>query len=253
VERQDVQSDLTPVAHALCQLRLSRSFSHPLCALSRSLFISSGHVTLPSLTAYLASAYQSAGGVVHQTPPLFSALKQNGARLSQLARQGLSAKVDLEAKTRPVHVYSIRVVEFEPPFYTLDITCGSGFYVRSLVRDIGAHFQCGSTLLHLVRTQQSGFTLESAHVLNVDDMVRPTKTGGDIVGSDAEASSDASADQRTSLPFTPAAPSFAAAPPYAHLPCTRENVIRVLSIPLERRRVSTVPRDDLPPSTTPRT
>lgn len=73
-------------------------------------------------------------GDIMQVPPLYSALKKDGERLSTLMKRGEA----VEAKpARPVRVYSLSLQQFQPPLFTLDVECGGGFYVRSLVSDIG--------------------------------------------------------------------------------------------------------------------
>ncbi|KFO28973.1 Attractin-like protein 1 [Fukomys damarensis] len=78
-------------------------------------------------------------GNIMQVPPLYSALKKDGQRLSTLMKRGEV----VEAKpARPVTVYSISLQKFQPPFFTLDVECGGGFYIRSLVSDIGKGPDC---------------------------------------------------------------------------------------------------------------
>ncbi|XP_069374191.1 pseudouridylate synthase TRUB1 isoform X4 [Paralichthys olivaceus] len=73
-------------------------------------------------------------GDIMQVPPLYSALKKDGQRLSVLLKKGQK----VEAKpARPVTVYNLTLQEFKPPLFTLDVECGGGFYVRSLVDDLG--------------------------------------------------------------------------------------------------------------------
>ncbi|MEE6509139.1 hypothetical protein FKM82_024535 [Ascaphus truei] len=77
--------------------------------------------------------------------PSYSALKKDGKRLSSLLREG----AEVEAKpARPVTVYSLSVSAFQPPLFTLDVECGGGFYVRSLVSDIGK-CKCTALILNL--------------------------------------------------------------------------------------------------------
>lgn len=198
-----------------------------MCAVSSLLLLGLlAHVTRGDLEAYLAASYASGGGLIEQTPPLFSALKQNGQRLSQLAREG--GEVDLDAKTRPIRVYSIEVTEFAPPFFTVSISSGSGFYVRSLMRDIGARFTCGATLVDLVRTRQCGFDIGDEHLIEVglEELVRGRTRRDDRI--DAPPATLAPADHTKSSTITT----------YTGLPCTRDNVLRVLAVPIEQRRLA---------------
>ncbi|XP_004631616.1 probable tRNA pseudouridine synthase 1 isoform X2 [Octodon degus] len=103
-------------------------------------------------------------GNIMQIPPLYSALKKDGQRLSALMKRG---KV-VEAKpARPVTVYSISLEKFQPPFFTIDVECGGGFYIRSLVSDIGKELSSCASVLELTRTKQGPFTLEE-HALPED-------------------------------------------------------------------------------------
>ncbi|XP_006165181.1 probable tRNA pseudouridine synthase 1 [Tupaia chinensis] len=98
-------------------------------------------------------------GNIMQVPPLYSALKKDGQRLSTLVKRGEV----VEAKpARPVTVYSISLEKFEPPFFTLDVECGGGFYIRSLVSDIGKELASCASVLELTRTKQGPFSLEHA-------------------------------------------------------------------------------------------
>ncbi|XP_034563660.1 probable tRNA pseudouridine synthase 1 [Notolabrus celidotus] len=96
-------------------------------------------------------------GDIMQVPPLYSALKQDGQRLSVMLMKGQK----VEAKpARPVTVYNLTLQEFKPPLFTLDIECGGGFYVRSLVDDLGKALSSCAHVKELTRTKQGQFTLE---------------------------------------------------------------------------------------------
>ncbi|XP_037610026.1 probable tRNA pseudouridine synthase 1 [Sebastes umbrosus] len=96
-------------------------------------------------------------GDIMQVPPLYSALKIDGQRLSVLLKKGHK----VEAKpARPVTVYNLTLQEFKPPLFTLDIECGGGFYVRSLVDDLGKTLSSCAHVKELIRTKQGQFTLE---------------------------------------------------------------------------------------------
>ncbi|KAJ0016031.1 hypothetical protein NQD34_014321 [Periophthalmus magnuspinnatus] len=96
-------------------------------------------------------------GDILQVPPLYSALKKDGQRLSVLLKQGQK----VEAKpARAVTVYNITLQDFSPPLFTLDLECGGGFYVRSLVDDLGKALSSCAHVKSLTRTKQGPFTLE---------------------------------------------------------------------------------------------
>ncbi|XP_069564912.1 pseudouridylate synthase TRUB1 [Brachyistius frenatus] len=101
-------------------------------------------------------------GDIMQVPPLYSALKKDGQRLSVLLKKGHK----VEAKpARPVTVHNLTLQEFKPPLFTLDIECGGGFYVRSLVDDLGKALSSCAHVKDLTRTKQGPFTLQE-HTLH---------------------------------------------------------------------------------------
>ncbi|XP_071760982.1 pseudouridylate synthase TRUB1 [Centroberyx gerrardi] len=103
-------------------------------------------------------------GDIMQVPPLYSALKKDGQRLSVLLKKGHK----VEAKpARAVTVYNLILQDFKPPLFTLDIECGGGFYVRSLVDDLGKALSSCAHVKELSRTKQGQFTLED-HALRED-------------------------------------------------------------------------------------
>lgn len=112
-----------------------------------------------------------------QTPPMFSAIKQNGVRMYELARKG--EVVDIPP--REVEVYSIKQTspineEYE---FSIDTIVSKGTYIRSLCRDIGETLGCGATLTSLIRTKTAGFSLDRCVDLdhltpeNISDYILP--------------------------------------------------------------------------------
>lgn len=117
------------------------------------------HLTQAAVMAAL-SQFQ---GEIEQIPPMYSAVHIKGQRLYDLARRGTAETVDIPR--RQVIVHHIDVVHWqagETPQITLDITCGAGTYIRSIARDLGQVLGVGGTLASLLRTQSSGFTLETS-------------------------------------------------------------------------------------------
>ena len=103
-------------------------------------------------------------GEISQVPPLFSALKVGGKRLSDRAREASAQGVECEVapQTRVVNIHSINLTEFSPPHFTMEVLCGSGTYMRSLVRDIGTKLGTVAHMEHLCRTKHGPFSLEDA-------------------------------------------------------------------------------------------
>lgn len=104
-------------------------------------------------------------GTIDQVPPMYSALKQNGVRLYELARQGI--KVHREA--RKVTIYSIENIKIESnDNIQMDVCCSKGTYIRSLCYDIGEKLNVGATMTALERIQNGTFTKEEA--INIEDL-----------------------------------------------------------------------------------
>jgi tRNA pseudouridine55 synthase len=115
---------------------------------------------VPNLTAtHISNILSSFKGEVEQVPPMYSALKHNGKRLYDLARQGITVK----RNARKVTIYDIRLEKIDLPFITINVVCGKGTYIRSLASDIGEILGCGATLQYLARTRYGAFS-ESNHV-----------------------------------------------------------------------------------------
>ena len=96
-------------------------------------------------------------GDIMQLPPMYSAVQVNGQRLYDLARKG----VEVEREPRPITVYGIELVSYDEGSRegVLDISCGKGTYIRTIINDIGERLGCGGVMTSLVRTSSGGFTL----------------------------------------------------------------------------------------------
>ncbi len=97
-------------------------------------------------------------GHIEQRPPAYSAIKVQGKRAYDLARKGNEVKL----AARPAIIYSIHVVRYEYPQLVLDISCGSGTYVRSLGRDLAASLGTGAVMSGLERTAIGAFSIHDA-------------------------------------------------------------------------------------------
>lgn len=102
-------------------------------------------------------------GRIMQTPPMYSALKVDGRKLCDLARQG----IEIERQAREIQIYSLSVNLDKPQEgkYILDVKCSKGTYIRTLCSDIGKELSCGGAMSSLVRTEAGGFTLEDCCTL----------------------------------------------------------------------------------------
>lgn len=98
-------------------------------------------------------------GRLEQIPPMYSAVKVNGKKLYELAREGR----EIERKSRTIEVYDIRIRRFLPPDRVeMDIDCSKGTYIRTLCADIGRALGCGGHMAELLRTATGTFSLENA-------------------------------------------------------------------------------------------
>jgi tRNA pseudouridine55 synthase len=100
-------------------------------------------------------------GTIEQVPPMYSAIKHKGQPLHKLARQG----IEIERKARKVNVLRAAVTAWEPPEFTLEVTCSPGTYIRSLAHDLGQLLGCGAHLARLVRQASGTFLLDDAVTL----------------------------------------------------------------------------------------
>ena len=103
-------------------------------------------------------ALDSFRGDLEQLPPMYSAVKQDGRKLYELARAG----VTVTRRPRSVTLHSLELVDWTPPTFTLELTCSAGTYVRSLAHDLGEALGTGAYLAALTRTASGAFRLQDA-------------------------------------------------------------------------------------------
>ena len=102
-------------------------------------------------------------GEIEQTPPIYSAIKVNGRKLYEYARRG---QFDVEIPTRKVNIYDISFIENseyykdDKFYFSIDISCGKGTYVRTIATSIGEKLNLPSTMSKLTRTRSGEITLE---------------------------------------------------------------------------------------------
>ncbi len=120
-------------------------------------------------------------GEYQQIPPMYSALKVNGKKLYELAREG---KV-IERKARTVEIYEIVVLNIKLPRVKIQVRCSKGTYIRTLCYDIGEKLGCKGCMEELVRTRVSGFRIEEAVSLKkVEEFVASGKVEAYILAVD---------------------------------------------------------------------
>lgn len=97
-----------------------------------------------------------------QVPPMYSALKVNGKKLYELAREGK----EVERAARPITIYEIEILEENMPEFTIRVSCSKGTYIRTLCHDIGQKLGCGAVMVSLKRTKAGNFDIEGAYTLS---------------------------------------------------------------------------------------
>jgi tRNA pseudouridine55 synthase len=113
---------------------------------------------IPSPDAIIAACARFTGKIM-QTPPMYSALKVGGKKLCDLARAGGF----IEREPRQIEIFNITCSPTGTlTDFTLDVTCSSGTYIRTLCADIGANLGCGGVMASLRRLEAGGFNLEPA-------------------------------------------------------------------------------------------
>ena len=106
----------------------------------------------------LHKALESLTGEIDQIPPMYSALKKDGVRLYELARQGQ----EIEREPRRVSVYELELLSFNKPEALVRVKCSKGTYVRVLGEDIGKILGCGAHLTALRRTKIADIDISEA-------------------------------------------------------------------------------------------
>lgn len=109
-------------------------------------------------------AIQSFNGEYAQVPPMYSALKVNGKKLYELAREGKT----VERKARNVQIHEIKIHEIVLPRISMTVNCSKGTYIRTLCHDIGQKVGCGGCMEQLLRTQVGMFRVEES--LRLDEI-----------------------------------------------------------------------------------
>ena len=106
-------------------------------------------------------------GEQEQVPPMYSALKVNGKKLYELARQG----IEVERKARVITIEDIVIDEVNLPEIVMTVTCSKGTYIRTLCNDIGEALGCGGCMKSLLRTKVGPFELtESVRLGEIEEM-----------------------------------------------------------------------------------
>lgn len=134
-------------------------------------------------SAQLHEAVAAFVGDYDQIPPMYSAIKQNGKKLYELAREG----IEVERKPRRIHIDAITILDDSKlsteHIFTMEIKCSKGTYIRTLCNDIGESLGCGAAMQSLARTRVGAFSLDSAVTLSQVEEMRDAGTLGDMIKS----------------------------------------------------------------------
>lgn len=168
-------------ATKLCELLLDKEKTYEavmLLGVTTDTEDMTGNILTESKTQITEDAVRTAAekfkGEYGQIPPMYSALKVDGKRLYELAREGK----EIERKPRNVEIFENMPLSFEKDeegfvkTVTLRIRCSKGTYIRSLLRDMGEYLGCGACMKSLVRTQAGTFTIDTAITLDEVEQAR---------------------------------------------------------------------------------
>lgn len=132
----------------------------------------------------IETAIKSFVGEIEQIPPMYSAIKQDGKKLYELARKG----IEVERKKRKITIYEINIeaIDLENGRVKIDVLCSKGTYIRTLCEDIGMKLGVGAYMNTLERTQTGPFTLNDSYTL--DELTKMGENGtldGALIPTDA--------------------------------------------------------------------
>ena len=119
----------------------------------------------------LRAAADDFTGEITQIPPMYSAIKYHGKKLYEIARCG----GEVERKPRNICINSITITGRADRDFTMDISCSSGTYIRTLCHDIGARLGCGACMSALRRTRVGKFSIDDAHT--IDEIIKAQEKG----------------------------------------------------------------------------
>lgn len=114
----------------------------------------------------ILNSINSFKGEYYQIPPMYSALKQNGVRLYELARKG----IEVERKGRLINIHNLEDIKINNPYISMKVTCSKGTYIRSLCYDIGEKLGVFATMTQLNRAKTSVFSQEKS--ININELTK---------------------------------------------------------------------------------
>ena len=116
-------------------------------------------------------------GEQDQIPPMYSALKVNGKKLYELAREGKT----VERKSRRITIHEIRILEMNLPRVRISVSCSKGTYIRTICHDIGERLGCHGCMESLLRTKSGRFGIADAKKLSEIEHLAETDSLSEIL------------------------------------------------------------------------
>ena len=126
---------------------------------------------------YISDIMSTFTGKIEQIPPMYSALKVNGKKLYELAREGK----EVERRARSVEIYELQILEITLPLVRFRVSCSKGTYIRTLCQDIGEKAGCGACMKSLKRTRVDRFLAENALTLSEIENLRDMGRIGEVL------------------------------------------------------------------------
>ena len=120
--------------------------------------ILSEHPTCHLTEEEVANCIKGFVGESYQIPPMYSALKVNGKKLYELAREGK----EIPRQPRKITIEEMNILRMDLPRVRVEIKCSKGTYIRTLCHDIGQKLGCGGLMEELMRTRVGDYTLEDS-------------------------------------------------------------------------------------------
>ena len=114
---------------------------------------------------YIMSTFR---GKIMQVPPMYSALKVDGRKLVDLAREG----IEVERKAREIEIFELEILEVKLPLVRFRVNCSKGTYIRTLCQDIGEKAGCGGAMESLLRSRVDRFEVKDALTLDQIEQIR---------------------------------------------------------------------------------
>ncbi len=152
----DILTDKNKSYHAVCKLGIETDTQDTSGTIVKEYDMSKSSITEEDILRTV----EKFQGDIMQIPPMYSALKVNGKKLYELAREGKT----VERKPRQIHIYEIKVTEIdmEQKTFSMDVTCSKGTYIRTLCHDIGQALGIAAAMDKLTRTRVSVFDIKDA-------------------------------------------------------------------------------------------